>query len=74
MKGISTKSQNRIVQYNLNTIKDRLLTNAKAFAKDVFIDQERKRGDRNGGHLPFAPGTELVERSPAAPFSVYLNS
>jgi hypothetical protein len=31
-------------------VKDRLLTNAKAFAKDVFIDQERKRGDRNGGH------------------------
>jgi len=30
-------------------VKDRLLTNAKAFAKDVFIDQERKRGDRNGG-------------------------
>jgi len=55
-------------------VKDRLLTTAKAFAKDVFIDQERKRGDRNGGHLPFAPGTELVERSPAAPFSVYLNS
>jgi hypothetical protein len=50
------------------------LTTAKAFAKDVFIDQEQKRGDRNGGHLPFAPGTELVERSPAAPFSVYLNS
>ena len=30
-------------------VKDRLLTNAKAFAKDVFIDQERKRGDRNCG-------------------------
>ena len=47
-------------------VKDRLLTNAKAFAKDVFIDQEP--------YLPFAPGTELVERSPAAPFSAYLNS
>jgi hypothetical protein len=35
---------------SLDLLKTDILTNAKAFAKDVFIDQERKRGDRNGGH------------------------